>query len=154
MRKLLLILSGGNLNQAAEAAVHEAKQKPDAEIIALYVIDDQVPASVSSWLIYVGFMGDKPSEDYHHTILKEYRRRALEDLDEVARKIAEAGVACRGRLDEGPLLETIMRVAEKEQAEMLIMLLPGKSEVGSALYHEAAKSLQKSSPCPVKIVDR
>jgi len=154
LRKLLLILSGSNLQQAADAAIHEAKQKADTEIIALYVIDDQVPASVSSWLIYVGFMGDKPSDDYHHTILKEYRRRAREDLDEVTRRIAEAGVACRSRLDEGPLLETIKRVATEEQAEMLILLLPGKSEVGSALYHDAAKSLQKSSPCPVQIVDR
>ena len=153
MKKLLLLLSGSNLNQAAEAAIHEAKQTANAEIVALYVIDDQVPASVSSWLIYVGFMGDKPSEDYHHTILKEYRRRALEDLDEVARKIVEAGVTCRSRLDEGPLLDTIKRVAAEEKAEMLIMLLPGKSEVGSVLYHEAAKSLQKSSPCPVKIVN-
>ncbi len=138
---------------SSDAAVQEAQQKPDAEIVALYVIDDQVPASVSSWLIYVGFMGDKPSDEYHHTILKEYRRRALEDLDEVAHKIAEAGVTCRGRLDEGPLLETIARVAEEEQAEMLIMLLPGKSDVGSGLYHEAAKILQKTSPRPVKIID-
>ena len=153
MSRLVLILTGGDLGKAVDAAVHEVKQKASTEVVALYVIDDQVPASVSSWLIYVGFMGDKPSDDYHHTILKEYRRRALEDLDEVTRRMAEAGFACRYRLDEGPLLETIKRVAAEEKAEMLIMLLPGKSEVGSALYHEAAKSLQKSSPCPVKIVD-
>ncbi len=93
MNRIVLLLSGGGrLANAADAAADAARQE-GAEVVVLYVIDQEVPASVSSWLIYVGFMGDVPSDDYRHTILKEYCRRAQEDLDEAAARLTAAGVS-------------------------------------------------------------
>lgn len=153
MKKLLMVLSGaGSLPKASKFALEYAGKEKGSEVVLLYVVDDQVPAAVSSWLIYVGFMGDKPSEDYRHTILKEFRQRAQEDLDEVKGKLESAGVACRTRLEEGSLLDTVRRIAAEEQADLLALALPGKSEVGAALYHEAAKDLRKNSPCAVKTI--
>lgn len=153
MKKIILTLSSGvDLDRAVKASLVAARKGKEAEIVPLYVIDDEVPASVSSWLIYVGFMGDKPSDDYKHTILKEYRRRAQEDLEDAEQKISEVGISCRTILLEGPLLDTIKKVALAENAELLLLALPGKNEVGSALYHEAAKKLKKEAPCAVKIV--
>ncbi len=153
MKKIILLLAGGSdLTKAVSFALEQARKMGPAEILPLYVIDDNVPASVSSWLIYVGFMGDKPSDDYHHTILKEYRRRAREDLQEAEQKITAADMACRTQLAEGPLLETIQKVAADEQADLLILSLPDKSEVGAALYHEAARALKKEARWTVKII--
>jgi nucleotide-binding universal stress UspA family protein len=153
LKKLLVLLSGaGSLSKAANFTLDFARKEQSTDIVLLYVVDNEVPASVSSWLIYVGFMGDKPSDDYKHTILKEFRQRAQEDLDEARDLIAKGGFHCRTRLEEGSLLETIIRMAEDEKADLVALALPGKSEVGGILYHEAAKNLRKKSTCAVKII--
>jgi nucleotide-binding universal stress UspA family protein len=153
MRRILLLLSGGGQrNAAVQAAIEKGISESPTEIVALYVIDAEVPASVSSWLIYVGFMGDRPSDDYHQTILKEYRRRAQEDLSEAAAQIGAAGLACKIRMEEGDLLQTIRRVLNEEQAELMVMALPAKTEVGAALYHDAAKSLLKTKEIKLVLI--
>lgn len=153
MKKIMLLLSGGgDLDRAMKIALDAARKEKEVEVIPLYVIDSGVPASVSSWLIYVGFMGDKPSDDYKHTILKEYRRRAQDDLEEVEKKIKTEGFSCRTILVEGPLLDTIKKVVTAENAELLVITLPGKSEVGRTLYHDAARALKKEGTFEVKVV--
>ena len=150
---MLLVISGaGSLDKAADYVLTQTAKEAPYEVILLFVVDSEVPASVSSWLIYVGFMGDKPSEDYRHTILKEYRRRAQEDLDELRDKLEVSGRPCRTRLEEGNLADTLRRVAVEEQADQMVLALPDKSEVGAALYHEAAKELRKDPPCAIKIL--
>jgi nucleotide-binding universal stress UspA family protein len=153
LKKLMILLSGADsLTRAEDFARKFKSQEKETDIVLLFVVDDQVPAAVSSWLIYVGFMGDKPSEDYRHTILKEFRRRAQEDLDELKGKLEAAGVVCRTRLEEGALVETLRRVVAEENADLLALALPGKSEVGAALYQEAAKELHKQPPCVIHLL--
>lgn len=153
MKKIVLLISGGgDVQQALEFALKTARQEKDAEIIPTYVIDDEVPASVSSWLIYVGFLGDKPSDEYKQAILKEYHHRAEDDLKEIAARISADGISCRTHLLEGPLLQTVKKTLAEEEADLLVIAVPGKSEVGSALYRDAARSLKKEALCEVKIV--
>ena len=152
MEKILLIMStSGYEPEAVEYALQTA-EKESAQLISCYIIDAEIPEAVSSWLIYVGFMGDEPSEDYRNVVLQEYKQRAQETLDEVGKLAETRNIKVYSFILEGSLLEQAIKITKESEADLIVIKKPQQIDFGRFLHGSIIDDLKKRVPCPVKVV--
>lgn len=144
--------TSGYSPEATNYAIRECK-KNKSKLLACYIIDAEVPDAVSSWMIYVGFMGDEPSEDYKNVVLAEYKDRAQETLDEVTQMAESENVAIETFILEGSLVENAIKIANENSADLIVINKPQQVDFGRLLHGSVMETLKKKAPCPVKIVD-
>jgi len=153
MRKILLVLPTTGFSQKTVETAFKLAKDENAELISCYVVDERLPESVSSWMIYIGFMGDKPSEEYREVILKEYRKRAETDIEEVKKMASEKGIEIRCLLREGSWAEETVKLAEEEKVELIVTSKPKEGQMGKLFFGSALEELLKKSPCDVRVVE-
>jgi nucleotide-binding universal stress UspA family protein len=98
---VLLVLSA--MRQSGEAvqfALERARQA-GVGMVALYVADEGIAQSAARELAMSGFMGDQPADLVAHVLLKAYRERGTDDLEQIGSAAAKAGVACETEMREG-----------------------------------------------------
>lgn len=81
----------------------------------LYVLDGRFPESVSTWLLYLGFMGEAPSQEVRAVITEELRERAKERLKELQEELTSQGFSVTTELREGPFFEVLREVYQRVQ---------------------------------------
>src|SRR3989304_5396957 len=82
MKNILLVLTTTcQVDRAVEVAIDKAKNEK-ANLSVLFIIDASTPEGLVSRLSGFGFLGDRPSSDLTHAILKEYRDQGNKKLDE------------------------------------------------------------------------
>ena len=154
MEKILLILStSGYEPEVVEYVLHRAK-KESAQLLSCYIIDAEIPETVSSWLIYVGFMGDEPSEDYRNIVLKEYKQRAQETLNEVSKLAEKQNIKVESVILEGSLLDKAVQIAIKCKADLIVIKKPQQFDFGRLLHGSVIEELKKQAPCLVHVVGK
>ncbi|GAI97980.1 unnamed protein product, partial [marine sediment metagenome] len=57
MKKLMLVLSNISFSSASVSFAISKAEKEDYELIIIFVLDEEIPESVSSLLMYIGFLG-------------------------------------------------------------------------------------------------
>lgn len=124
-----------------------------AEMIACFVISDRIPESVSSWLIYIGFMGDKPSGELKSAITDNYRRKAENQLQEIERVAGEKGIPYRSVLVEGDIAEEGSRLAKEEKVDLILLNQPERSHFFRLIFGSLKEDLCQRVTCPVEVVD-
>src|SRR3990172_6124633 len=83
MKNILLVLTTTcQVDRAVELAIDKAKNEK-ANLTALFIIDSSVSENIVSKMSDFGFLGDRPSSDLTHAILKEYRDQGNKKLDEI-----------------------------------------------------------------------
>ena len=135
--------------RAVSHAVATARRE-GAELIACFIISHRVPESVSSWLIYIGFMGDKPSSELKTAISDHYRQRAQSQLEEFEAKAREQGIPCRTLLLEGDLVEEGVRVAREEKVDLVLLDEPDRSDFDHLFFAPVKENLTQRLKCPVE----
>ena len=80
---------------------------------------------------------------------REWAHRALAERAAAAR---EAGVAARAIVAVGTAPEVIVRTAEDERAQMIVMGTHGRSGLGRLLVGSVADIVLRTAPCPVVLV--
>lgn len=153
MKKILLLLSNTGFSQKTVETAFELAKEQKAELISCYVVDERLPESVSSWMIYIGFMGDKPSEEYRKVILKEYRKRAETDIEEVEKMASREGIEIRSFLKEGSWAEETVKLVEAEMVELIVTSKPKEGQMGKLFFGSALEELTKKAPCDVRVVE-
>lgn len=153
MRKILLLLPTTGFSEKTVRTAFKLAKEQGAELVCCYVVDERLPESVSSWMIYIGFMGDKPSEEYREVILKEYRKRGETDIEEVEKMASQEGVKLRSRFKEGKWAEETIKVAKEEEVELIVTSKPKEGQMGKFFFGSALEELMKSAPCDVRVVE-
>ena len=132
MKKILVPLDGSAL---AEQALAVAGKMVDEEfsIILLRVVSP-VAATAADFLV-------QEAKDY------------LDDIcDKVCRWHPEAKVECLMR--EGKVADTIVELAEKEKAGLIVMTTHGAGGIGRWLMGSVAEKVVRQAPCPVLTIGR
>jgi nucleotide-binding universal stress UspA family protein len=142
----------GQTPQLIAYALEQAK-KENAELLTCFLIDAEIPGSVSSWMIYVGFMGDKPSDEYKDIVMGEYVKRANEDLKEVANMAKEQGVSQRSFLLKENPVDECLKIARGEGVDLIVASKPQGSRLSRFIFGSLITELIEKSPCPVKVVN-
>ncbi len=148
MRGLLstaIVLAEGAYSSAAPAKYAIALAKAfGTRAIAVYSVDTAAIRSLSSSRIFI----DEESEEYERSLLETGRRR-LAYVEELARA---KGAAIETRLLRGPIAGEVVRAAEEEEADCI--LLGGWERKGAFrdIIIEAGREIASLAPCSVLMV--
>jgi hypothetical protein len=144
MKKLMLVLSNISFSSSSISYALEQAEKERCELIVIFVLDEEIPESVSSLLMYIGFLGPKPTNDLKTTILEEYKKRAYSELERVLKMAKEKNIPTRKILREGRFVEEVINVQKEENADRIISSRPKAPMLPQVLSSYNLQELQKT----------
>ncbi len=93
--KLLIVVTPDSpmekVNSVIENWIEEGVEDKELELVMF--IDDELPQTVSSWLMYVAFLGGKIESEMKRAILNELRERGRELLQEEEGKLMNTNLS-------------------------------------------------------------
>lgn len=135
-----LILNATDGSQVAEKATRQAAylaKTTGAELVILHVVE-------TSFAWYTGA--------FYQQIIDELRSYGEKVLERAADIAAEAGVKASTRSVDGHSGTAIVRVAEREGADLIVLGALGRSMVEEALVGSISHYVVRHAHCPVLVV--
>ncbi len=117
--RILLALSPTRDNE--EAIKRAIESINGGSLYVVYILDDRYPEAVSSWLLYLGFMGEAVTEDIGNVIKDELRIRANERLEEIKEILESKNVKGIFKILEGPFFEVLEKEYAKNSPDKVII---------------------------------
>lgn len=131
--RILVPLDGSDRAEEILSQVSRLLRREDAEVILSRVVD--VPHSLAR--VDVG------------ALRAEEHAKSETYLREVARRLSDQGCRVRTRVDEGPVAETLLRAADREEATLIAMSTHGRSGLARWYMGSVAEKLIRASELPV-----
>ena len=135
-----LILHATDGSQVAERATRQAlylAKTTGAELVILHVVE-------TSFAWYTG--------DFYQQIVDELRGFGERVLEQAVQIASAEGVEPRTMSVDGQSGTAIVRIAEREGADLIVMGALGRSMVEEALVGSISQYVVRHAPCPVLIV--
>lgn len=152
MRFVIVLSTVGQPAEVIESAVEFAATK-EAELAAVFIMDETVPAAIFEKLTDIGFIGEKPGTELESAVSAEYRRQAEETLAEVERVAEAAGVALTKEIVAGDFVEKSLEVVARYAADTLIIARTRQSWLSRLLAHTGTNELLRVAPCEIKVFE-
>ncbi|TES94000.1 MAG: hypothetical protein E3J87_01125 [Candidatus Cloacimonadota bacterium] len=153
MKKIMLVLSNISFSTASVSSAITKAEKEGYEIIITFVLDEEIPESVSSLLMYIGFLGPKPTNDLRITILEEYKKRAYSELERVEKLVKEKKIPMKKILREGRFVDEVIKVQEEENVDFVITSRPQSPLFSQILSSYNVEELKKNLGKKLIIID-
>jgi len=136
--KLILNATDGSdvAQQGTRQAIYLARTT-GAQLLILHVVE-----TTFAW--YTGMLYQQLIDE-----LREYGRKALERAAEMA---DQEGVKARTMSVDGHSGTAIVRIAEREEADLIVLGALGRSMVEEALVGSVSHYVVRHAPCPVLVV--
>jgi nucleotide-binding universal stress UspA family protein len=135
-----LILSPADGSEASERATRHAiylAKLTGAEILILHVVETNF-----AW--YTGTL--------YQQVVDQLRDFGKKVLEQAMRMAEEEGVKARSMMMDGHSGTVIVRIAEREEADVIVMGALGRSMVAEALMGSISRHVVRHAPCPVLVV--
>lgn len=110
-----------------------------------------VVAHILEWSPYT-FLTPTEIEERHKRRTEELERAELAVLEPVVQKLQASGLEATSVLRYGHIAETLIKVAEEDDVEHLVIGRTGHSKLSSRIFGSVAGSLAQAAPVPVTIV--
>ncbi len=136
-----------DFSENAEASLpfaEEIASRFDADLVLVHVLLD-IP------LFYASFIGDSSA---YLSAIERARGEASADLENLARRLRNRGVAARVMLLEGSPYTEVTRFAETEGADLIVMGSRGLSGLERVILGSTAEKVIRNAPCPVLTVHK
>lgn len=151
--KIMLLLSFLRRSpKCIELALQIAAER-QAELIVLFVLDEDVMTKVTKKLTEDGWIGGKPSEQFLAALRQEYREQAQTKIQEVEEAARRKGIWVRSFSREGNLVEEALALLNQENIDLVIVTRRKRSRLSRFLFGSAVADLMMQAPCPVKVID-
>ncbi len=151
--KLMLVLSNISFSSSSVTYAFEKAEKENYELIVVFVLDEEIPDSVSSLLMYIGFLGPKPTEELKTTLLEEYKKRAQSELERVEKLGNEKNIQMKKVLKKGRFVKEIIEVCEKEKPDFVITSRPREPMLSQVLSSYNLEELKKKLGAKLIVID-
>ncbi len=138
-KKILLTTDFSDCSREAFDAATTLAEKFDAEILLLYVDDDRLPPLVGEFPT----QGDQLAE-----IVLSHRRRASAELVKLASALS-GKVKVQEQMLTGTPHREIVRHAEEEGVDLIVMATHGRGFLAHALLGSTTERVLRHAPCPV-----
>ncbi len=152
-KNFLVVLSNTRHTPKAIKRSVERAAAEGAGLIAAYVVDEENPQSVASWLIYVGFMGEKPVGEVQEALHKEYLKRAETALKEIEETAGTEGVVCTTHLIRGSMVRSCQDLIREKGADLVILHSPEETQPDRLVFSSMVNELIQRAGCPVEVLD-
>jgi len=151
--KIMLLLSFLRRSpQCIELALQIAAER-QAELIVLFVLNEEVMTKVTKKLTEDGWIGGKPSEQFLAALRQEYREQAQAKIQEVEAAARLKKISVRSFSREGNLVEEALALLAQEKIDLVIVTRRKRSRLSRFLFGSAVADLMMQAPCPVKVID-
>lgn len=151
--KIMLLLSFLRRSpRCIELALQIAAER-QAELVVLFVLNEEVMTKVTKKLTEDGWIGGKPSEQFLAALRQEYREQAQTKIHEVEEAARRKGVSVRSFSREGNLVEEALALLNQENIDLVIVTRRKRSRLSRFLFGSAVADLMMQAPCPVKVID-
>ncbi len=132
VKKILVPTDGSEASRAAVAPALDIARQTSAEVVTLFVVDVPHP-----WV---------------KGVAEAVKKNAGEPaINEVAKAAEKENLKVRGLIEEGNVANTILKVAEKEKIDLIVMATRGASAT-KMLLGSVASSVITYASCPVLVV--
>ena len=122
----------------AQTVAVDLAHKLDAELVLVQVL-------VEAPLYSEGFISRRQVQ----TVYDAQRKWSEETLEARAAQLRQSGIKTSWRVQMGAPYEEIVRTAEEEHADMIVMGTHGRSGLNRALLGSVAERVIRLAPCPV-----
>ncbi len=153
MDKILLILS---TTRKSEKCINEAvdiASKENAELITLFVVDNEVPQKILDSLTEEGWIGGKTTENLFNAVLDEYSIQGKDKISEIEEVAKKKGVNYKSIIKSGAFLDVSLSVAEEEKVGQVLVTRRKRSGLSRFFFGSAVAELKEKITCKVKIID-
>ncbi len=152
-KKILLVLSTTRESpKTVEYALEQARLQ-NALLIVLCVIDTELPSSILDKLENTGFVGEKPGEELFEKILEEYKQRAEKKLGDIRRISENQKIPVETILKQGDLAQLCLETISEQDVSLVIIGRKKESKFSQFVFTSPIRKIEKSSPCPVQVVE-
>jgi nucleotide-binding universal stress UspA family protein len=141
-KRVLVPLDGSTRAEAILSHVEELGRRYQAEVIFLQVIDLATP------LLDRG----EDQTDAQRRETEQERRQAEDYLNELAEKFRNLGVQARSKVASGPVVDSIIKVANQEDADLIAMTSHGRSGLSQVFYGSVANGVLHRIDRPLLLV--
>ena len=139
-RKILVPVDGSEAANRMIDAVIERKAQFQAPLTLVHVVN-------------VDKLAYRMIPDFQLDMIRDSAHKAGEALlKEQAARFKAAGVACEARLEFGSPRETICRIANEEQFDLVILGRRGMGEIRDALFGAVSNFVLHHVRCPVLLI--
>ena len=149
---LLVIPAGKEPRHAIAGAIDLARQR-DTNLVALVVIDPNLPTYAASSLTDVGFVGEEVAEQVSDAIVREHRECARALLQVLAEQAKKESVVVTPLIEEGDISEICRRVIRTHQVGTAILVTEKRSWLTRFLSRSAAAQLPALAGCEVHVME-
>jgi nucleotide-binding universal stress UspA family protein len=153
MGTVVLVLSPTRHHKGMVDFALAKAQQDKLHLVALFVIDTRVTDTLSTRISDTAFLGDKVSEDFEETIIKQYEEVGRRELEEVKQRAEALGIACRTVSRKGDLIVESLRAARETEAQAIVIARAERFDIARKLFGSAVDELREKAPCPVFIID-
>ena len=88
------------------------------------------------------------------SLLGETRRAAEKDMDEIVKSVSFGDVSFQARIEEGHPGETLVKVAEEEGADLIVVSTHGRTGLPHVLVGSTTQHVVRHANCPVLVIPR
>jgi nucleotide-binding universal stress UspA family protein len=140
-KTILVPLDGSKRAETILPQVEEMAQCFDAKVLFVQVIEPY-------------FMGADPYGTMvpNMDMVEQRAREADVHLDALCGEFREKGIEARKFVEHGPIVETIIRVAEREGAELIAMASHGRSGLSRVFYGSVAAGVLQRVDRPLLLI--
>ena len=121
-RKILVATDGSEASSKAARTAIPLAMRPGSELLAVHVVDDEVVKDLARAL-------GKDESDARSAMIESARKY----IAEIEKLSQQSSVACRGVVEHGTPYEAILKLAEKEKVDLVVMGKTGRRGLRRAL---------------------
>jgi nucleotide-binding universal stress UspA family protein len=145
-RKILVPLDGSTLSELAIPHAEAIARQFDSEIILTRVCQP-VAMPVEFYPAMAGV-----AYDYHLDLQAQVEKEVKEYLADWQKKLQWDKVKCRSLALEGFVPEAILKTAETEEVDLIVMSTHGRSGLSRWVYGSVAAKVLQAARCPIFLV--
>jgi nucleotide-binding universal stress UspA family protein len=143
-RRILVPLDGSALAERAIPLATALAAKFESEILLLRVLDIPEAAAPTRHLeVTIGWVREARTHAHHE---------ARTYLDQWQRNIHRQGIAVRALMRDRSAPEDILKVADSEKIDLIVMSAHGQGGQARWTFGSVADKVARHSPCPVLLV--
>ena len=151
---ILLALSPSRRSRETVERALELAKSEETGILLVFVVEEDTPNKIASYISDRGFMGEKASDIFKKSLLEEYRERGREEIASLEDRCRREGIPMKGRLRHGAFAEEILAAAEEARPRVIVV---NKSEERTDLerwvFGSEVERIGRGAKCPVRIIE-
>ncbi|MBL7684801.1 MAG: universal stress protein [Deltaproteobacteria bacterium] len=151
--KILLVISTTRESPRTIQTAFDRAAQISGSLIALCVIDTELPSSIVDQLADRSFVGEKPGEEIFDEILKEYRQRAEKKLAEIEAMAQQKKIPIQTILIQGDFVSECLTTIQKEKPSLVLIGRKKQSKLSQFIFRSPLRKIEKGSTVPVEVVE-